>query len=211
MRLPRLALLCALACVLAVTPGPTLASQNLTPIPLTAPSLLQDAWAHVQSYRGTFSGQNSQQTFQGSVTLRLVPTIPRDLNNIQFQGNATTSVTWNEGSCGSGKGSSNHTLVLLTVHLRGTGHHKYDLLVGGPGDVTIRGSTSNGCPQPPDNVFHTPGFDVVASLQGPALGVCGTQKFSEGGSYTWKLVPTTDDSERISVRCFDVPPTNTGQ
>jgi len=151
-----------------------------------------------------------QEIFQEYVTLTLVPTVPRNLTDIQFQGYAKTTVKWTEGSCGSGRGSSNQALVRLTVHLGN--HHTYSLLVGGPGDVTINGSISNGCPQPPDNVFHTQGFSLVAPLHAPSQGVCGKQEFSDGTSFSWRFTPTTDVPWRISVDCFDVPPpADTGQ
>ena len=209
-------ILCALACTLVIVLGTSIARPATAPplAPLVPSPVLVAAWAHVTSYNGTYSGENEQsghtslsERFHGNVVLTRIPNPNPNSPVISFTGTGDTVAT-GVGTCGTGSTNS-ASRFLLTVNLVA---HTYDLSPEpNPGALQLSGGPSD-CPKPFYNVVRVGIFFVRdALLPSPAAGICGTkdaQHSIAGGSetdkYSWSLVPTTDDHEKISLHCATV-------
>ena len=189
-----------------VTPRPTLEPV----VPLDA-----QAWSHVLSYHGTFSGtvygpggilQERVRATGLSIT-GYTPSVYSEPWDVEYSGHAHTVDNVNDGSCGTGTGFAD-TPVRLVINLV---KRTYYLDAVGVGFVDLQGghrTPTNACVSP----VSTSGFALTTTLPAPAQGICGTLTVPENYTWTWKLTPTTNDHKPIKVHCVTVHlPKNTGE
>jgi hypothetical protein len=210
-------MLCCFAFALVVLLGTSLALPATPPpvVPLVPSPVLVKAWAHVRAYSGTYSGDRKQSSsaalsehFQGSTVLTRMPNPDPNSAIISFYGSAGT-LTTGSGTCGTGS-TSRTSLIVLTVNLLS---HTYILTASpDPGALQISGGPA-GCPKPYYNTVHVGTFFVRdALLPAPAAGICGTKSAqisllaggTENDKYSWRLVPATNDHEKITMHCATV-------
>ncbi|HME80927.1 MAG TPA: hypothetical protein VKF82_02510 [Candidatus Eremiobacteraceae bacterium] len=214
---------CGFACALVVVFGTSLARPAPTPavVPLATPRLaplidpVQRAWGHVLSYHGTYSGTvygpggivQERVRATGLTITGYTPSVVNEPWDVEYQGHAHTTDNVNDGSCGTGTGSAD-TAVRLVVNIQ---KRTYYLSTGSVGFVTLHGAhttPTNACKSP----VGTSSFALTTKLPAPAQGICGTLTVPENYTWSWRLVPTTNDRETINVRCVTVPlPKNTGE
>jgi hypothetical protein len=174
-------------------------------VPTPAGSAYMNAWSHVQSYRGTVSGDavrgkspSLNEHFQSTVTLTRVGPVSPD-GTVSFL--AFTQLA-GSGTAGNGCGSGNvtpSTTVAITLHLY---LHTYDVNVAGPLSVICSDGKAHIGP-----VGQFSAQKVL--LPAPASGICGTltENFAndaETDVYKWNLVPVTDAHWKINVLCQNI-------
>jgi hypothetical protein len=210
-------ILCCFAFALVVLLGSSLARSATAPpaVPLVPSHVLVKAWAHVRAYSGTYSGDRKQSSsaalsehFQGRVVLTRMPNPNPNSPIISFYGSADT-LTTGSGTCGTGS-TDRTSLIVLTVNLIS---HDYILTASpDPGALQISGGPA-GCPKPYYNTVHVGSFFVKdALLPAPAAGICGSKTAritllaggSENDNYSWRLVPATNDHEKLTMYCPSV-------
>jgi hypothetical protein len=217
-------LFCGLACALVVVFGTSRARPAPAPgpslVPLVPPTVVPlvdpKAWRHVISYHGTFSGtvygpggiQQHRFRATGLTITGHTTSVYSEPWDVEYQGYAHATDDVNDGSCGTGTGSAD-VAVRLVVNLE---KNTYYLDAGSVGVVTLHGghrTPTNAC-TPTTN--GDSGFTVSTKLPPTVQGICGTLTVPENYTWTWKLTPTTNDREKIKVRCVTVPlPKNTGE
>jgi hypothetical protein len=211
---------CGFACALVVVVGTSLARPAPAPKPSVMPTLPPlvpldaPAWSHVLSYHGAFSGTvygpggilQERVRATGLTITGYTPSVENEPWDVEYHGYAHTVDNVNDGSCGTGTGSAD-TPVRLVVNLV---KRTYYLSAEGVGFVTLSGghtTPTNACKSP----VGTSGFTLTTTLPAPAQGICGTLTVPENYTWTWKLTPTTNNHQKIKLRCVTVPlPKNTG-
>lgn len=183
-------------------------------VPSVEPLNVQ-AWSHVLSYHGRFSGTvygpdgivQHRVRATGLTITGYTPSVYNEPWDVEYHGHAHVVDDVNYGSCGTGTGSAD-TQVRLVVNLMKS---TYYLNTGGIGFITLHGGHSTPTNACTPTTSSNSGFALTTTLPAPTQGICGTLTVPENYTWTWKLTPTMNDRETIKVRCVTVqPPKNTG-